>query len=161
MTRSLPGGGDTALFLAMSRPTEFITDLRAYDVSEGMETNVYELSRPFTVYSSTLQAEITVPAGFRCDGESIPVSLRWLVPPFGQSKRGAFVHDYLYRLGGYRTPDGRLVAVTRAQADAVYRELILAKGLPRWRATMRHAVLRLVGWSAWRRHAPHRHEPTA
>jgi len=132
------------------RQTEFITDLKAIDVSEGRERAgaSYELLEPFTVYTAILDATITVPAGFRCDGESIPQCLRWLVPPFGQTKRGAFVHDYLYRLGGYML-GGSLVRVTRAGADAVYRELVTAKGLPAWRSAMRYGVLRLVGGLAW------------
>lgn len=140
------------------KQTEFLTELRAIDVSEGRERAgaSFELLEPFTVYTSTLDATITVPAGFRCDGESIPQGLRWLVPPFGQTKRGAFVHDYLYRLGGYKLPGGSLVRVTRAEADAVYRELVTAKGLPGWRATMRYGVLRLVGGLAWNANAKNR-----
>lgn len=140
------------------RETEFITDLVAVDVSEGRERAgaSYELQQPFRVYTRVLAAEITVPTGFRCDGESIPALLRWLVPPFGQTKRGAFVHDYLYRHGGYHLPGGVLVPVTRAQADAVYRELVTAKGLPNWRASMRHGVLRLVGGIAWSANAKKR-----
>jgi len=138
--------------------TQFITDLRVIDVSEGTEKSgsSWELIEPFVVYTETLNATITVPKGFRCDGESIPTGLKWLVPPFGQTKRGAFVHDYLYRLGGYRRADGAFVPVTRAQADAVYKELVTAKGLPGWRAAMRHTVLRLVGWAAWNQNTRNR-----
>lgn len=127
----------------------FLSDFRVLDVTEGRETSTLELLQPFQVYSAYLDAIITVPQGFRFDGESIPAALQWLVPPFGQSKRGACVHDYLYRTHGYETISGEIVPVTRAEADAVYRELITAKGLPKWRATMRWAVLRLVGWAAW------------
>lgn len=127
----------------------FLSDFRVLDVTEGRETSTLQLLEPFQVYSAYLDAIITVPAGFRFDGESIPVALQWLVPPFGQSKRGACVHDYLYRTRGFHTLTGEVVPVTRAEADAVYRELITAKGLPKWRATMRWGVLRLVGWAAW------------
>lgn len=127
----------------------FLSEFRVLDVTEGRETSTLELLEPFQVYSAVLDAIITVPAGFRFDGESIPVALQWLVPPFGQSKRGACVHDYLYRTRGFHTVAGEVVPVSRAEADAVYRELIAAKGLPRWRASMRWAVLRLVGWAAW------------
>ncbi len=131
-------------------PAEFITRFEALDVSEGTETHAFKLLKPFKVYSAVLGAIIIVPANFRFDGESIPESLRWLVPPFGLSKRGACVHDYLYRNHGY-VAYGLFHAVTRSQADAVYHELVLAKGLPAWRATVRWAVLRAVGWWSWNR----------
>lgn len=131
--------------------TQFLSELKAIDVSEGTDKagSSWELIEPFSVYTETLKAIVTVPSGFRCDGESIPSILRWLVPPFGQTKRGAFAHDYLYRLGGYKATNGNFVQVTRKQADDVYLELVKAKGAPTWRASMRYRVLRLVGWIAW------------
>lgn len=135
------------------KSAEFITEFQALDVAEGQQTNMLRLIAPFTVYSASLDAIITVPEGFTFDGESIPAWLHGLVPPFGQSKRGACVHDYLYRLHGYRTPEGEFHPVTRKQADAVYKELVLAKGLPSWRAAVRWGVLRAVGWAAWNANA--------
>lgn len=133
----------------MKNPAEFITDFKALDVTEGRQTNTLMLLEPFVVYSGHLDAVISVPKGFTFDGESIPLALQWLAPPFGDSKRGACVHDWLYRNAGYLNNDGALHPVTRSQADAVYRELIEAKGLPRWRANIRWAALRLVGGFAW------------
>jgi len=132
----------------MNEPA-FLSEFKAFDVTEGRETQTLELASPFQVYSAALDAIITAPQGFRFDGESIPMFLQWLVPPFGQSKRGACVHDYLYRYAGYHSISGVVIPVSRAEADAVYCELIKAKGLPHWRATMRWGVLRLVGWAAW------------
>jgi hypothetical protein len=131
------------------KEAQFINEFRALDVAEGRETSLLKLLSPFTVYSGVLDAIITVPKGFTFDGESIPVWLHGIAPPFGQSKRGACVHDYLYRHHGYKTPGGEFHPVTRAQADAVYKELVQAKGLPSWRSTVRWGVLRLVGWVAW------------
>jgi hypothetical protein len=132
------------------KEASFITEFQALDVAEGQQTSLLKLIAPFSVYSAVLDAIITAPEGFTFDGESIPVWLHGLVPPFGQSKRGACIHDYLYRNHGYRTPGGDFHPVTRAQADAVYKELVQAKGLPGWRANVRWGVLRLVGWAAWR-----------
>lgn len=131
-------------------PAEFITNFQALDVTEGFETHTLRLLEPLVVYSGVLDARITVPAGFIFDGESIPLWLQWLAPPFGDSKRGACVHDWLYRNAGYYDESGVFQKVLRSQADAVYRELIEAKGLPRWRANIRWAVLRVVGGLAWR-----------
>lgn len=133
----------------MPRPAEFLTDLRALDVAEGKEVNCFQLLENFTVYSEVLEDVITVPKGFTFDGESIPAFVAWIAPPFGQSKRGACIHDFLYRHSGYYDLKGDFKTVTRKQADEVYREFVLLKGLPRWRATMRWTVLRLAGWWAW------------
>ena len=127
----------------------FLTELKVLDVSEGYETDTLELEADFRVYSGVLDAIVNVPAGFRCDGESVPVAIRFLVPKFGQSKRAAIVHDYLYRTGGYNTVDGCFKPVCRSMADKVYKELALLKGTPAWRAWLRYSVLRLVGWKAW------------
>lgn len=136
--------------------SSFITDLRVEDITEGTDTQTLRLLAPFTVYSQTLDAIITVPEGFVFDGESIPTWLQGFVKPFGQSKRGACVHDYLYRNGGYFTNDGKLKPVSRKEADKVYFELVRAKGLPSWRANIRWGVLRLVGWAAWNANAKER-----
>jgi hypothetical protein len=133
----------------MSREACFLSEFRVADISDGREINKLELLEPFQVYSAHLDSIITVPSGFKFDGESIPLALQWLVPPFGQSKRGACVHDYLYRNHGFHTLTGVRIPVSRADADAVYHELILAKGLPKWRATVRYYTLRAVGFIAW------------
>jgi hypothetical protein len=127
----------------------FLSELVVRDVAEGRETTRLRLLEPFWVWSDVLNDQLVIPAGFECDGESIPRALHGLVPPFGMSKRAAVVHDYLYRNHGYLSHAGPFKPVTRQQADAVYQELCLAKGLPRWRATVRWATLRLVGWKAW------------
>lgn len=131
------------------RPAEFLTEFSALDVAEGRETKRLQLAQDFAVYSAVLQDVITAPEGFAFDGESIPAAVQWLAPPFGQSKRGACIHDYLYRHSGYYTTDDHFKTVTRKQADAVYLELVQLKGLPAWRSRLRYGVLRVVGWWAW------------
>lgn len=135
---------------AIERRAEFLTEIEALDTSEGWQTRAFRLVSGFTFYSEVLRDAVTVPKGFEFDGESIPTWLHWLVPPFGQSRRGACAHDYLYRHAGYYRPEGTFVLVSRATADAVYRELTALKGLPKWRGTMRYWVLRAVGGVAWR-----------
>jgi len=127
----------------------FLSDFRVWEKAEGTQVHAYELAEDFLVFSQVLKARITVPKGFPFDGESIPPEIAWLVKPMGESRRGACVHDYLYRYAGYKNSMGVFVPVTRAQADAVYKELVIAKGLPAWRAMVRWAVLRLVGGAAW------------
>jgi len=135
------------------RPAEFLTDPDFVDITEGSDTQRYRLRGSLSVYSAVLGLVVTVHDGFEFDGESIPTGLQWLVKRFGASKRGAAVHDYLYRLGGYRLPNGDLQPVTRRQADDVYAELLRRKGLPAWRANLRWITLRAVGWAAWNQNA--------
>ena len=128
----------------------FLSDFRVWEEAEGAEVHAYELAEPFIIRSTVLNnAVVTVPKGFKFDGESIPAWLAWLVKPMGESRRGACVHDYLYSNRGYYTAYGTFIPVDRKTADAVYRELVIAKGLPKWRAAVRWGVLRLVGWKAW------------
>lgn len=133
----------------MNHQAQFLSDFKALDVTEGFDTHMLELEVPFSVYSGYLDTIITVPSGFVFDGESIPLFLQWLSPPFGDSKRGACVHDYLYRHAGYYDNYGAFHPVSRFQADNVYHELILANGLPAWRANIRYYTLRVAGWKAW------------
>lgn len=133
----------------MARPPEFLTEFRALDVTEGRETKRLQLASVFRVYSAVLGDTISAPEGFTFDGESIPVIAQWIAPPFGQSKRGACIHDYLYHHSGYYALTDTFKTVTRKQADEVYLELVRLKGLSAWRAYLRYAVLRAVGWWAW------------
>lgn len=72
----------------------------------------------------------TVPAGTSTDGASIP------------RVYAALVHDYLYGGGG---PS----CVTRADADAIYRALLVALGWGSFRAGVEYYALRLFGGSHW------------
>lgn len=155
----------------MSRPAEFLTDPRFFDISEGRETQHLDLESDLFAYSAVLGSELVVRAPFRFE-ESIPRPLIGMAPAFGVTKRGACIHDALYKFGGYYKPGiGRpdtFIPVTRAQADAVYHEMILAKGIEqlpprdqwstwehvRWlnlRATAktRYWAVRLGGFRAW------------
>lgn len=63
--------------------------------------------------------KIEVPAGFVTDLASIPAPLRGILNVNGKSRRAAVLHDWLYcsQLG------------TRAEADATFREALVAEGV--------------------------------
>lgn len=86
----------------------------------------------------------TVPAGTKTDGASIPRALWRLCGHPLQAPRvyAALVHDYLYGGGG---PS----CVTRADADAIYRELLVALGWGSFRAAVEYYALRLFGSAHW------------
>lgn len=86
---------------------------------------------------------IVVPRGFETDGASIPRAL-WRIcgtPLDVPRLYAAIVHDYLY--------SGGVPGVTRAQADALYRDLLIALGVSRVKAWTEWAALRVCGGSHW------------
>lgn len=88
---------------------------------------------------------ITVPAGFRSDGASVP-RFFWRVvfpPSDNRAMRAAFAHDYVYRIH----PDGW----TKALADAMFYALLIRGGIPELRAWLAYLGVWLFGWLAWRK----------
>lgn len=84
-----------------------------------------------------------IPAGFKTDGASIPRFL-WRVcgTPLAVPRiYAAIVHDWLYSGGDVR--------VSRAEADAIYRDLQIALGVSRFKACIEWGALRLCGGSHW------------
>lgn len=86
-----------------------------------------------------------VPAGAETDGASIPRML-WLVcghPLAHPRVYAALLHDWIYGGGGRRE------CPTRAEADAVYRDLLIELGWGRARSYIEYAALRIFGGSHW------------
>ena len=136
----------------MNRPAEFLTDPRFFDISEGRETQRLELESDLFAYSAVLGSELVVRAPFIFE-ESIPRPLIGMAPAMGVTKRGACIHDALYRFGGYYEPEAghpdTFIPVTRSQADAVYREMMVAKGYSPFLARIRWLAVRLGGFTTW------------
>ncbi len=90
----------------------FLSSLSATQIT----SSIWRLNLPLIYYSDVIGGEIVVPQNFYCDFESIPrlpLVYAWLGHT---SQRGGTVHDYLYR-------SDCSPCVTRAQADAIYREI--------------------------------------
>jgi hypothetical protein len=90
------------------------------------------------------RAGICVPAGFLTDGASIP-SFAWRLtypPRHPRVIEAAVVHDYLYATHVNKT--------TRKQADIVFYAILLAEGVPRWKARLMHWGVRVGGARAYR-----------
>lgn len=99
--------------------------------------DVYTLVRAFT------RCGVTVPAGFRSDGASVPRFFWCVVFPPGDIHAlvGAFLHDFIYRTH----PTGW----TRKEADRLFREVIVADGVPAFRAWLAWLGVHLFGRRAW------------
>lgn len=85
-----------------------------------------------------------LPAGFETDGASIPRFLWRVCGTPLQTPRlyAALVHDYLYG-GGDKY-------ATRADADALFRDIQIALGVSRVKAYIEYYALRLCGASHWK-----------
>jgi hypothetical protein len=108
-------------------------------ITKPISSDVYELVYGFEVFAGGWY--VAIKAGFRTDGASIP-RLFWRVigHPFQGDYLGpAVVHDALYQSE----------ALTRAQADSLLYDLLLANGVGRCRAWTIYRGVRMFGWAAW------------
>lgn len=92
---------------------------------------------------------VTVPRGFELNGADVP---RWTwsvsgLLPDGLIRAAACIHDYLYNKRG-RVHNLNL---TRAECDLIFKELMIAAGMTRLRASVAHAAVRSFGGHWWRK----------
>lgn len=117
----------------------FVNHLRAEQLEEDnwqlLEDLGYVQEEPFT-------ASVVVPRGFNTDFASVPrLPLAYLLAG-GVGNAAAVVHDYLYR----EVPH----AFTRDQADEMFYQALLACSVPRWRAWLMWAAVRIAGSGSYR-----------
>lgn len=115
----------------------FMTPLNLQDI-DGKH---FELLSPL-VYSSATGRIFTVPAGFVTDFASIPRGLWNLLPVHGRQDKAAVLHDFLYAHNG----------VTRAEADALFREAMEAEGVGKVARNLMYAGVRAGGWKPWNKY---------
>lgn len=98
-------------------------------------------SRRYVIIGDTEVDGYMIPNGYQTDGASIPRPFWFLVgSPFTPEViRAAMVHDYLYAHH----------VVPRLTADDVLHRVMLADGLPRWRALLIHVAVRVFGGLFW------------
>lgn len=96
---------------------------------------------------------IVLPAGLRSDLASIPRALWALLAPFELSLAAPLVHDAIYR-GQGMLPAGccqPFHRYTRAEADALFHDIMHREGVSWWRRRAAYAAVRSWGWLAWRK----------
>ena len=88
---------------------------------------------------------VEVPAGFGTDGVSVPLPFAWLVPVLEHSTfRPACVHDFLWT----QHQAGRASGRSRREIDAILLEALLVMRVPRFKAYLMWAAVRLQAiWS--------------
>ena len=108
---------------------------------EDEKGNIYTLAEDLKVVWNG--RELTVPAGFRSDGASVPRFFwRWVFPP-GDSRalRAAFAHDFIYRTHPEKW--------TKQMADLMFYDLLCEDGVPRFRAFRAYKGVEWFGNAAW------------
>lgn len=116
--------------------SQFLTPLRCELIDEI--DDVHELLAPLVYASDLLKRDVVVPAGFRTDFASVPRMVGAYLMFGGKGKRAAVVHDFLYSGG---------LDVTREQADAVFKEALIATGYSSFTVGAMYLGVRIGGES--------------
>ncbi len=89
---------------------------------------------------------ITAPKNFWCDLASLPKWTRSAASDWRQTAKAGIIHDLIYRWA-------HILGYTRKQADQLYRKMLIACGVSKWRARIQYRALRIGAggaWSDWR-----------
>ena len=89
--------------------------------------------------SDLLKCALYIPLGFQTDLASIPRPLWAVLPKVGKWDAAGVVHDWLYQRNG----------ITRQEADAVFHEAMLVKGVGPKTAALMWLGVRVGGWKPW------------
>ena len=113
---------------------------RSHLSASKIDSRIWRINLPLIYKSDILQGEIIVPNGFCCDFESVDRLLLLGYVLFAhKADEAGVVHDYLYRADCKP-------CVSRAKADAIYREACLALGNTMFTAWSKWAGVRVGGW---------------
>ena len=106
-------------------------------------------------YKTDAGETVEIPVAFVTDFASIPRIFWPILPPAGDAgdpyDLAAVPHDRLYSHRKIRRADGTERAITRAEADALFHEILLYVGVTRWKAWVMYHAVRAFGWTVWNR----------
>ena len=103
-------------------------------------SRLFIISAVFRVLTS--RGMVRIPVGFISDGASIPVIFWSLLSPFGPWFHPALFHDW-----GYSEHNS---IFTRAEVDAIFKELMFNVGVPWHKREIIYRAVRLFGGSSYR-----------
>lgn len=113
--------------------SKFLTSLEVRELDDAR----WVLTLPLIYQSDLASAAFTVPAGFTTDFASVP-RIPLIFEAVGDiAHTAAALHDWLYTAQ----------PVTRAMADAMFREAAVTSGVSAWRAWVMWAGVRIGGGS--------------
>ena len=116
----------------------------------GQPHTLIRASQAFRYHSSRLEFE--VPAGFLCDGASVPAAL-WAVLSANwiDMLLAGICHDYLYRTNATIKLDGNSVTPTRVQADVIFRGIMEETGIGKVDQAKAYYGVRVGGGSSFQK----------
>lgn len=130
----------------------FLDRFRGEHTGWAKGRSVWTTLTPLRYQSDRVGSTIVVPAEFITDLASVPrLPLVWLATG-GRGPRSAVVHDWAYQWGMWTLENGATLSVTRALADAVFHESLLAdpiSGAGRARAWEMWLGVRVGGRGVW------------
>lgn len=91
---------------------------------------------------------VTIPAGYRTDGASVPRAFYNIIARFTDALPAALVHDLRYDPPADEHGVKRRT-MTRAQADSEFYRNLRASGVSRRRAWLAYSAVRAAGWRPW------------
>lgn len=121
--------------------SRFLTALEVALVSDATNSGrgTWRLIRPL-IYRSDLEARMfIVPAGFITDFASVPRAPVAFLLTADSAHEASALHDWLYSSQ----------VIPRVSADALLREAAIASGVPKWRAELMWAGVRVFGAPHW------------
>ena len=98
-------------------------------ITEEIDYKYVRFKEPLTMYSRVLKQDFTIPTGFVCDRESIPLFV-------GTSIRGGYAHDYFSRIDSAPVVD-------KATAAEIYLDIMEQRGNAWWRRYIKYWVVRI------------------
>lgn len=126
-------------FKKFSGPLDYRYDAEA---SAILGTDHWRVLRSFRYYIGSLGSNewVDVEAGELSDRASVPRLLHAIVPPDGVHGQAAVVHDKLCRTLTIMR-DGEPASITRARADAIFLEAMVALETPWIRRSLAYAAV--------------------
>lgn len=109
--------------------------LKSLGKSHWWKRENFEVLEDIIYYSELMGKTYTIPKGFVTDLASTPYIFSWLLPPDGEYKYEAVLHDYLYRTV--------TVDITRDQSDLVFEEAMFVGIVDAWK---RITLVQAVQW---------------
>ena len=133
---------DVDVFNKPGRQIMYDGDLHLKDLNDG---KYWELLKPLGFKTEYHDTWIIVPTGFITDLASIPKIFFTIIggSSDGKYRRAAVCHDWLY------TVETKLDGNSKAKADKAFLELMLADGVPKWKAYIMYAAVWLFGHKSW------------
>ena len=112
---------------------KFINELHLRKIDSG----TWVLTQPFFV-NHALRG-IKVELGFVTDLATVPKWIRWLLPPDGEYKESAVIHDWLLMKMYQGNPH-----ITRAIASSTFRDSLVYQGIAPWKIITLYVGVRLL-----------------